>query len=88
MPRMDGFELLTTLRDDTRWRGIPVVMITSRMADRHRERAMQLGANAYMGKPYREDALLALLSDMLAGERLSKIVADIATDNEAAIVSD
>ncbi len=85
MPRMDGFELLATLRDDTRWREIPVVMITSRMADRHRERAMQLGANAYMGKPYREDALLALLSDMLAGERSSKIVSEIVANNAAEI---
>jgi chemosensory pili system protein ChpA (sensor histidine kinase/response regulator) len=81
MPRMDGFELLATLRDDTRWRDIPVVMITSRMADRHRERAMQLGANAYMGKPYREDELLALLSTMLADARSSKIVSDIVTNN-------
>jgi chemosensory pili system protein ChpA (sensor histidine kinase/response regulator) len=81
MPRMDGFELLATLRDDTRWRDIPVVMITSRMADRHRERAMQLGANAYMGKPYREDALLALLSEMLADKHSSKIVSGIVTSN-------
>ena len=81
MPRMDGFELLATLRDDTRWRDIPVVMITSRMADRHRERAMQLGGNAYMGKPYREDELLALLSTMLADARSSKIVSDIVTNN-------
>jgi chemosensory pili system protein ChpA (sensor histidine kinase/response regulator) len=81
MPRMDGFELLATLRDDTRWRDIPVVMITSRMADRHRERAMQLGANAYMGKPYREDTLLALLSEMLVDGRSSKSVSDIVTNN-------
>jgi chemosensory pili system protein ChpA (sensor histidine kinase/response regulator) len=81
MPRMDGFELLATLRDDTRWCDIPVVMITSRMADRHRERAMQLGANAYMGKPYREDALLALLSEILADKHSSKIVSGIATSN-------
>jgi DNA-binding response OmpR family regulator len=78
---MDGFELLATLRDDTRWRDIPVVMITSRMADRHRERAIQLGANAYMGKPYREDALLALLSEMLADKHSSKIVSGIVTSN-------
>jgi DNA-binding response OmpR family regulator len=51
-------------------------MITSRMADRHRERAMQLGANAYMGKPYREEALLALLSDMLTDARRPKHVSD------------
>jgi DNA-binding response OmpR family regulator len=56
-------------------------MITSRMADRHRERAIQLGANAYMGKPYREDALLALLSEMLADKHSSKIVSGIVTSN-------
>jgi chemosensory pili system protein ChpA (sensor histidine kinase/response regulator) len=52
------------LRDDARWREIPVVMITSRIADRHRERAMQLGANAYLGKPYREEEVLSLLSSV------------------------
>jgi chemosensory pili system protein ChpA (sensor histidine kinase/response regulator) len=81
MPRMDGFELLATLRDDTRWGDIPVVMITSRMADRHRQRAMQLGANAYMGKPYSEDALLALLSEMLVDRRSNKIASHIVTSN-------
>jgi chemosensory pili system protein ChpA (sensor histidine kinase/response regulator) len=81
MPRMDGFELLATLRDDTRWGDIPVVMITSRMADRHRQRAMQLGANAYMGKPYSEDALLALLSEMLVDRRSSKIASHTVTSN-------
>ena len=69
MPRMDGFELLATLRDDARWRDLPVVMITSRIADRHRERAEQLGANAYMGKPYHEEALLGLLTEILDDER-------------------
>ena len=66
MPRMDGFELLGILRDDARWRTLPVIMITSRMADRHRERALQLGATAYMGKPYSEQALLTLLTKIMA----------------------
>ncbi len=65
MPKMDGFDLLSVLRDDTRWQHLPVVMITSRTADRHRERALQLGANAYVGKPYREDELLTLLAGLL-----------------------
>lgn len=65
MPKMDGFELLSVLRGDARWQQLPVVMITSRTADRHRERALQLGANAYVGKPYREDELLALLSGLM-----------------------
>lgn len=65
MPRMDGFELLTALRDDLRWRDLPVVMITSRTAERHREHAMKLGATAYLGKPFVEEELLALLTQWL-----------------------
>ena len=61
MPRMDGFELLTRLRADRRLQAIPVAMVTSRTAERHRQRAMALGANAYFGKPYREQELLAWL---------------------------
>ncbi len=66
MPRMDGFELLAALRDDARLQALPVVMITSRMAERHRERAMTLGATAYMGKPFDEEALLTLLARVCA----------------------
>jgi chemotaxis protein histidine kinase CheA/ActR/RegA family two-component response regulator len=66
MPRMDGFELLTALRDDQRWRALPVAMITSRTAERHREHAMKLGATAYLGKPFVEEELLGLLTQWLA----------------------
>jgi chemosensory pili system protein ChpA (sensor histidine kinase/response regulator) len=66
MPRMDGFELLTALRDDARWRSLPVAMITSRTAERHREHAMKLGATAYLGKPFVEEELLGLLTQWLA----------------------
>jgi chemotaxis protein histidine kinase CheA/FixJ family two-component response regulator len=62
MPTMDGFELLSRLRSDERFRALPVAMITSRMAERHRQHAMQLGANAYFGKPYREQELLEWLA--------------------------
>ena len=65
MPKMDGFELLSILRGDPRWQALPVVMITSRTADKHRERAMQLGATAYVGKPYREEVLLELLAGVV-----------------------
>lgn len=64
MPRMDGFELLAALRADVALCGLPVVMITSRIADRHRERAQQLGVLAYLGKPFDEEVLLALLADL------------------------
>ena len=65
MPRMDGFELLVALRDDPRWRALPVAMITSRTAERHREHAIKLGATAYLGKPFVEEELLGLLTQWL-----------------------
>jgi chemosensory pili system protein ChpA (sensor histidine kinase/response regulator) len=61
MPRMDGFELLQNVRTTDRLRDMPVVMITSRIADKHRDHAKSLGANAYLGKPYSEDELIAVL---------------------------
>lgn len=61
MPRMDGFEFVRNLRADERTREVPVFMITSRLADKHREYAEKLGANEYLGKPYDEEELLRLL---------------------------
>jgi chemosensory pili system protein ChpA (sensor histidine kinase/response regulator) len=58
MPRMDGFELTQHLRRDARTQQLPIIMITSRAADKHRDHALQLGVNAYLGKPYQEDELL------------------------------
>ena len=66
MPRMDGFELATNIRNSERMRHIPIVMITSRVADKHRERAMQIGVNAYMGKPFQESELLQEIRRQLA----------------------
>ncbi len=61
MPRMDGFDLVRNLRADARWADLPVIMITSRIAQKHREHAQSLGVNHYLGKPYPEDELLALV---------------------------
>ena len=61
MPRMDGFELARNLRADAETRKIPIIMITSRTADKHRNHALELGVSEYMGKPYQEDQLLALI---------------------------
>ncbi len=61
MPRMDGFEFARNVRADDGTRGIPIIMITSRTADKHRNHALELGVNEYMGKPYQEDQLLALI---------------------------
>ncbi|HEY6774368.1 MAG TPA: Hpt domain-containing protein [Oxalicibacterium sp.] len=63
MPRMDGFDLTRNVRDDERTRDIPIIMITSRTAAKHRNYAMELGVNEYLGKPYQEDALLALVAN-------------------------
>jgi chemosensory pili system protein ChpA (sensor histidine kinase/response regulator) len=62
MPRMDGFDLARNVRADARWAGLPIIMITSRIAQKHREHAMQLGVNHYLGKPYSEDDLLGLVA--------------------------
>jgi len=59
MPRMDGFEVTQHVRNNSRLSSLPIIMITSRTADKHRTHAMELGVNAYMGKPYQEDELLA-----------------------------
>ncbi|MBA4380949.1 MAG: hypothetical protein C0406_00140 [Sideroxydans sp.] len=58
MPRMDGFELAKRLRQDSKTKGLPIIMITSRTADKHRNYAKELGVNEYLGKPYQEDELL------------------------------
>jgi chemosensory pili system protein ChpA (sensor histidine kinase/response regulator) len=62
MPRMDGFDLLRNVRADERLAGLPVVMITSRTAQKHRDLAAELGADHYLGKPYGEDELLGLIA--------------------------
>ena len=61
MPRMDGFDLLRNIRADVALAALPVVMITSRIAQKHRDYALELGANHYLGKPYSEEELLALV---------------------------
>ena len=61
MPRMDGFEFARNVRADDATRAIPIIMITSRTADKHRNHAIEIGVNEYMGKPYQEDQLLALI---------------------------
>jgi chemosensory pili system protein ChpA (sensor histidine kinase/response regulator) len=61
MPRMDGFDLVRNIRSDVRLSDLPVIMITSRIAEKHREHARELGVDHYLGKPYSEDELLALI---------------------------
>lgn len=65
MPRMDGFELATHVRNEARLRDIPIIMITSRTGDKHRQRAMQIGVNRYLGKPFQETELLENIKGLL-----------------------
>jgi chemosensory pili system protein ChpA (sensor histidine kinase/response regulator) len=61
MPRMDGFDLARNIRGDVRLAKLPIVMITSRIAEKHREHAKELGVDHYLGKPYAEDELINLI---------------------------
>jgi chemosensory pili system protein ChpA (sensor histidine kinase/response regulator) len=62
MPRMDGFDLVRNIRADARLHDLPVVVITSRLAEKHRRYALEVGADHYLGKPYQEEELLALVA--------------------------
>jgi chemosensory pili system protein ChpA (sensor histidine kinase/response regulator) len=65
MPRMDGFEVAKNIRTSSRLRHIPIIMITSRTGEKHREHAFELGVNKYMGKPYQEDLLLTNIKELI-----------------------
>jgi len=65
MPRMDGYELATAMKADPRLRNVPIVMITSRTGEKHRERAFDIGVNRYLGKPYQEPELLRNVFELL-----------------------
>ena len=68
MPRMDGFELATNIRNDDVLKDLPIIMITSRTGQKHRDRAMNIGVNIYMGKPYSEGELLENIDTMLGNK--------------------
>jgi len=61
MPRMDGFDLARHIRADGALANLPIIMITSRIAHKHREVARQLGVNHYLGKPYAPEELIQLV---------------------------
>jgi chemosensory pili system protein ChpA (sensor histidine kinase/response regulator) len=72
MPRMDGYEVAAHVRNDARLADVPVIMITSRVGDKHRARAIELGVDDYLGKPYQESQLLDAIEPLvLARRRLS-----------------
>ncbi len=65
MPRMDGFEVASRIRHDSRLKGLPIIMITSRTGQKHRDRALSIGVNEYMGKPFQEGPLLETINRLL-----------------------
>jgi chemosensory pili system protein ChpA (sensor histidine kinase/response regulator) len=66
MPRMDGYELATAMRAEARLRDVPIIMITSRTGEKHRQRAMEIGVQRYLGKPYQEPELMRNVFELLA----------------------
>ncbi len=69
MPRMDGYEVATQVRADPRLSGIPIIMITSRVGEKHRARAIEIGVDDYLGKPYQEAQLLEAIEPLIARRR-------------------
>lgn len=65
MPRMDGYEVATHVRNDPRLVDLPIIMITSRSGSKHKDKAMEIGVNKYMGKPFQEDELLENIHELL-----------------------
>ena len=73
MPRMDGFELARVMRADPRLKAVPIIMITSRTADKHRNHALEIGVNVYLGKPYQEQQLLDHIAEQLGDKALQPV---------------
>jgi chemosensory pili system protein ChpA (sensor histidine kinase/response regulator) len=69
MPRMDGYEVAAHVRSDPRLHDIPIIMITSRVGDKHRARAIELGVDDYLGKPYQESQLIDAIAPLVARRR-------------------
>jgi chemotaxis protein histidine kinase CheA/ActR/RegA family two-component response regulator len=67
MPRMDGYELMATVRAQEQYRTLPLVVLTSRAAAKHQQRALQLGASAYVVKPYQDEELINILNALVYG---------------------
>jgi chemosensory pili system protein ChpA (sensor histidine kinase/response regulator) len=65
MPRMDGFEVASFVRNDDRLKNLPIIMITSRTGSKHKNKAMEIGVNKYLGKPFQEDDLVSNINDIL-----------------------
>ena len=69
MPRMDGYEVAAHVRNDPRLRDVPIIMVTSRVGEKHRARAIELGVDDYLGKPYQEAQLLDAIAPLVERRR-------------------
>lgn len=69
MPRLDGFDLTRNIRADARLKSIPIIMITSRTAEKHRNYAFEVGVDHFLGKPFQEDELLRLVAGYVSARR-------------------
>jgi chemosensory pili system protein ChpA (sensor histidine kinase/response regulator) len=69
MPRMDGYELAIHMKNDPRLKDVPIIMITSRSGEKHRQRALDIGVERYLGKPYQEAERIAQIRELLSEHR-------------------
>jgi chemosensory pili system protein ChpA (sensor histidine kinase/response regulator) len=65
MPRMDGYEVAAHIRGNPALKDVPIIMITSRVGEKHRSRAIELGVDDYLGKPYQESQLLEAIAPLV-----------------------
>jgi chemosensory pili system protein ChpA (sensor histidine kinase/response regulator) len=72
MPKMDGFEVLRRVRHDERLKDLPIIMITSRTGEKHKQEALELGVNRYLGKPFQEANLLSTIEEVIGEAKLEK----------------
>jgi chemosensory pili system protein ChpA (sensor histidine kinase/response regulator) len=68
MPRMDGYQFATHVRNDVKLKNLPIIMITSRSGEKHRAKAIEICVNDYLSKPYQESQLIAAISALLGRE--------------------
>ncbi len=83
MPRMDGYEVAGHVRNDPRLRDVPIIMITSRVGEKHRARAIELGVDDYLGKPYQEAQLLDAIAPLVERHRMTQTSRRLAEVGEA-----
>jgi chemosensory pili system protein ChpA (sensor histidine kinase/response regulator) len=65
MPRMHGYEFITEIKSDDRFKTIPIIVLTSRAGEKHKRKAMSIGADGYIVKPFNEETLLENISRLL-----------------------